>query len=172
MKTDASPSLRHLARIIKRRMVWDGSASMSTCSYSSRSGYRNSRCWSRHNSKFRSTQISLTTHMAERSPLLLCILPTKGMSFVFATHCLLIFVHPCVLCMLKAQSTYVSKTTLVVDAQRFVWNSKRKFWTQGNYPDPEQSLIFTASNAYASEKSLRSKDNKRAVSSRKHRTFD
>ena len=71
-------------------------------------------------SQFRSTQISLTTHMAERSPLLLCILPTKGASFVFATHCLLIFVHPCVLCMLKALSTYVSKTTLVVDAQRFV----------------------------------------------------
>ena len=83
MKTGASPSLRHLARITQRRMVWDGSASMSTCSYSSRSGYRNSRCWSRHNSQFRSTQISLTTHMAERSPLLLCILPTKGMSFVF-----------------------------------------------------------------------------------------
>ena len=108
-------------------MVWDGSASMSTCSNSSRSGYRNSRCWSRHNSQFRSTRISLTTHMAERSPLLLCILPTKGASFVFATHCLLIFVHPCVLCMLKAQSTYVWKTTWVVDAQRFVWNSKRKF---------------------------------------------
>ena len=89
-------------------------------SYSSRSGYRNNRCWSRHNSQFRSTQISLTTHMAERSPLLLCILPTKGMSFVFATHCLLILVHSCVLCMLTALSTYVSKTTLVVDAQRFV----------------------------------------------------
>ena len=120
MKTGASPSLRHLARITQRRMVWDGSASMWTCSYSSRSGYRNNRCWSRHNSQFRSPQISLMTHMAERSPLLLCILPTKGASFVFATHCLLIFVHPCVLCMLKAQSTYVSKTTLAVDAQRFV----------------------------------------------------
>ena len=120
MKTDGSPSPRHLARITQRRMVWDGSALMSTCSYSSCSGYRSTRCWSRHNSQFRSTQISLTTHMAERSPLLLCILPTKGASFVFATHCLLIFVHPCVLCMLTALSTYVSKTTLAVDAQRFV----------------------------------------------------
>ena len=34
-------------------MVWDSSASISTCSYSSRSGYRNTRCWtrSRHNSR-------------------------------------------------------------------------------------------------------------------------
>ena len=86
---------------------------MSTCSYSSRSGYRNTRCWSRHYSQFRSTQISLRTHMAERSPVLLCILPTKSTSFVFATHCLLIFLHPCVrFCMLKALSTYISKTTV------------------------------------------------------------
>ena len=51
--------------------------------------------------------------MAERSPVLLCILPTKSTSFVFATHCLLIFLHPCVrFCMLKALSTYISKTTV------------------------------------------------------------
>ena len=51
--------------------------------------------------------------MAERSPVLLCILPTKSTSFVFATHCLLIFLHPCVrFCMLKALSTYISKTAV------------------------------------------------------------
>ena len=63
--------------------------------------------------------MSLKTHMEERPPLLLCIIPTKGTSFLFAIRCLLIFVHPCVLfCMLKALSIYVSKTT--VDAQRFL----------------------------------------------------
>ena len=39
------------------------------------------------------TRMSLKTHMAERSPLLLCIISTKGTSFVFATHCLFIFLH-------------------------------------------------------------------------------
>ena len=111
------PSRRRLARITHCGMVWDGSASMSTCSNSSCSGYRNTLCWSRHNSQFRSTQISLTTHMTERSPVLLCVISTKGTSFVFATHCLFIFLHPCILhCMLKALSTYVSKKTLAVDA--------------------------------------------------------
>ena len=67
------------------------------------------------------TRMSLKTHMAERSPLLLCIISTKGTSFVFATHCLFIFLHPCILHrMLKALSTYVSKKTLAVDAQRFL----------------------------------------------------
>ena len=62
---------------------------------------------------FRCTRMSLTTHMAERSPLLLCIISTKGTSFVFATHCLFIFLHPCVrFCMLKAFSTYISKTAV------------------------------------------------------------
>ena len=57
------------------------------------------------------------THMEERSALLLCIIPTKGTSFVFATCCLLIFLHSSVLlCKLKALSTYVSKMTLAADA--------------------------------------------------------
>ena len=57
------------------------------------------------------------THMGERSALLLCIIPTKGTSFVFATCCLLIFLHSSVLlCKLKALSTYVSKMTLAADA--------------------------------------------------------
>ena len=57
--------------------------------------------------------MSLKTHMAERSPLFLCIIPTKGTSFFFAIRCLLIFLHPCVLLlMLKTLSTNVSKTTL------------------------------------------------------------
>ena len=123
MNWRASPSRRLLARITQCGKVCDGSASMWTCSesYSSRNSHRNTRCWSCHNSQFRCIRMSLKTHMAEGLPLLLCILPKKGTPFVFATLCLLIFLHSSVLlCKLKALSTYVSKMTLEVDAQRFL----------------------------------------------------
>ena len=54
---------------------------MSTCSFFSCSGERNTCCWISHNNQFCCTRMSLKTHMVEILPLLLWILPTIGTSF-------------------------------------------------------------------------------------------